>query len=441
MAEIYKAIECIITTSVEAAFGEFETPAIARDQIYHAGITLAPGGRIDPSTPAAGLARFTAKSKNARFCDATLPAIPWQHGLSDFLLEDVLRVAAFPAPLSLTDEFTIDPVGTHIDGTPGPTIVLGGTASASDLNAFTVYGGKVKSGAAGMMIESSGWADPSNNVPMRIKDCNDAQIDIMTPYSTTGAPVAVMGALKIAEIDAAAVTINIGSGIRDEAIAGFRSRNFEIDTGTSGDRFRGVVGQVLNTLPIVVTGNGLIMLGPAPYIGRDYETPFAATKGNGTITENPAITKPIYSGADNLLFGTINGANHFAGEVMTSYNVTLSSSVTPSPDVSGTSLRQAIRPGVFDITGQTFSYLDDPVLGAAVAAIERQPPGAAGEFPFDLKSSNGAQSVWLGTPRNVMIGAAGIGEGDTYSSATLTMEAMQLNQGAGVFVIQKFTTP
>lgn len=436
--EYWRGTEAVITTQVEATYGAFAIGSAA-DQVYCSQIGLQHGGRIDTATPTLGLGVETAKQKNARWSDVNLQLIPFIYNIYDFLILDVMRNSALPSATDYTDEFTIDPVGTHIDGSTGPTIVLGATASASDLANWNTYDGATSNGAAGFMMEMSGWGDASNNVPAAIKAVNASQIDIATPYSTTGAPIAIMGALKIAETDTAAVTLKIGQGIRVKSADNHRSRTFEVDSQTGTVPFLGAQGQVLNSLPFAVAGNGFATLGPAAFVGQDYPADAAATRYSGTINTNANIEKPPFSGSTLLSFAVVNGANHFAGESLTNLAFTLTQNAARPPDIGGTLISPIVKPGVFQVTGASLGYTSDPgTLDAAIITLDRA-TGASAECPVDIKLSNGTQFIWMRMPRCVLnIGAREVSDG--FVTGTVEIGAMAFDQAVGPFTFQSFAS-
>lgn len=436
--EYWRGTEAVITRQVEATYGAHAvgSPGI---QVYCSQIDFQHGGRIDVAPPTLGLGVESAAQKNARWCDAQMTLIPWIYNIYDWLFLGVMRNTALPAATDYTDIFTIDPVGTHIDGSTGCTIVLGTGASAANLNNWDLYNSAASNGAAGMMMEMSGWGDASNNVPAAIKAVSATQIDIDPPYSTTGATVGVMGALKVAETDTAAVTLKIGSGIRVKGADSAETHSLEADSQTGTVPYLGAAGFMVNTLPFSISGNGFAGLGPATFMGQDYSADAAATRYNGTITTNANIELPPFSGSTLLSYCQVNGANKFAGEALTNVGFTLGQNAARPPDIGGTLISPIVKAGVFQVTGGTLGYTSDPgTLDAALIALDRA-TGTAAEFPLDIKLSNGTQFVWMRLPRCVLnMGPRSISDG--FVTGSCEIKPFSFDQDVGPFIFQSFAS-
>ena len=436
--EYWRGTETVITRQVEATYGAHAigSPSI---QVYCTQMDFQHGGRIDVAPPTLGLGVESAAAKNARWCDANMTLIPWMYNIYDWLFLGIMRNTALPSATDYTDIFTIDPVGTHIDGSTGPTIVLGVGAAAADLANWNTYNGATSNGAAGFMIESSGWADASNNVPMAIKAVNASQIDIDTPYSTTGATAGAMGALKIAETNVAAVTLKIGQGIRVKGADSAETYSFEADSQTATVPYLGAAGMMLNSLPFAISGNGYATLGPAAFVGQDYSADAAATRYNGTITTNANIETPPFSGSTLLSYCQVNGANKFAGESLTNVGFTLTQNAARPPDIGGTLISPIVKAGVFQVGSGTLDYTSDPgTLDAALITLDRA-TGAAAEFPLDIKLSNGTSYIWLRCPRCVLnMGARTITDG--FVTGSCEIKPFAFDQDVGPFTFQSFAS-
>ncbi len=300
------------------------------------------------------------------------------------------------------------------------------------------YGSATSNGAAGMMIESSGWANAANNVPMAIKACDASQIDIAAPYSTTGVSSG-MGALKVAETDTADVTLNIGQGIRVGAASAARSRSFEADNQSATSPYMGASGFMLNTLPFAIAGNGYVTLGPAGFMGQDYAADAAATRYSGTINTNSNIVKPAFQSSDGLSYCVVNGVNHFAGENLTGFGSTLNQNVTAPPDIGGRQTRPIVKAGPFMVDSASLSYTSDPgTLDAAIITLDRA-SGSAAEAPVDVKLSNGTEKVWMRLPRCVFNLQPRNVDAE-FGTGSVEIGAMADGQDIGTFIFQSFAS-
>lgn len=252
-----------------------------------------------------------------------------------------------------SSNISVDPEGTHADGSTGPQFI----APAGTFNPFKTYGGAAANGAEALIALVTGSSEADNNGRRRIKHvhADGTKLDIFPQYS---AGAEGLHGSEMVETEDESITISVGTAVRNRIpAAGSEPTAYAVIGQLSNGLWSWVRGVVFGDPSLKFTGQGEVVIDCNWMAAEKRENEAAAPVGDFSFGTPATESTFLTAAADLALFAVVPAAVdapplRLSGLCMTGFSFTSKSGLMGIDNISGTTARQGVVPGMFDGTAE-----------------------------------------------------------------------------------------